>query len=145
MTSTAFADVDPGVRRSMRSNRSVDTKPEVRLRSLLHRQDLRFRKHVRPVPSLRCTADVVFPTQRVAVFVDGCFWHCCPDHGTRPKKNGDWWNTKLDRNIERDLRNNDALVAAGWSVLRVWEHQPVDEAASLVQSVVQSNTIEGTR
>jgi len=132
------ADVTAGVRRSMQSNRCVDTKPEVRLRSALHRRGLRFRKHTRPVQALRCTADVVFPTERVAVFVDGCFWHSCPQHGTRPKKNGDWWNAKLDRNVERDRRNDDQLAAEGWCVVRIWEHQPVDEAAALVQSVLQS-------
>lgn len=126
----------PGVRRSMRSNRGVDTRPELRLRSALHRSGHRFRKHLRPIADLRCTADIVFTRQRVAVFVDGCFWHCCPEHGTRPKRNGDWWKSKLDRNIERDERNNHRLTEEGWSVVRIWEHEPIANAVDLVESAL---------
>lgn len=122
----------PAVSRSMRSNRSTDTTPELRLRSALHRRGRRFRKHRRPVPGLRCTADIVFPRHRVAVFVDGCFWHCCPTHGTRPVRNGDWWAAKLDRNVERDRRNDRHLTEHGWTVLRVWEHEDTDVAVTRI-------------
>jgi DNA mismatch endonuclease (patch repair protein) len=121
----------------MRSNRSVDTGPEVKLRSALHRTGHRFRKHVQPLAGLRCSVDIAFTRQRVAVFVDGCFWHCCPEHGTRPKRNADWWSAKLDANVERDRRNTDRLTAAGWSVVRIWEHQTLDQAIADVESALQ--------
>lgn len=123
----------------MRSNRSVDTGPEVRLRSALHRTGHRFRKHFRPIPGLRCTADIAFPRRRVAVFVDGCFWHCCPEHGTRPARNADWWNAKLDGNVERDRRNTDRLTESGWHVVRIWEHEPLDQAITAVESALQNS------
>jgi DNA mismatch endonuclease (patch repair protein) len=123
----------------MRGNRRRDTKPEVRLRSALHARGLRFRKdHPIEVPGLRVRVDIAFPRQRVAVFTDGCFWHVCPDHGTQPSSNGGYWAPKLRRNQERDLRVNDGLVAAGWTVLRAWEHQPIDEVASEVESVISA-------
>ena len=125
-------------RRIMVANRGRDTAPELALRSELHKRGLRFRKHQRPVPGLRCQADLVFPRERVAVFVDGCFWHRCPDHGELPAANREWWRTKLARTWDRDRRNDAALAAAGWHVVRVWEHQPADEAADLVESAVAS-------
>jgi DNA mismatch endonuclease (patch repair protein) len=120
----------------MQGNRGRDTRPEVALRSALHAQGLRFRKHVPPVPGLRCRADVVFPRQRVAVFVDGCFWHRCPDHGVSPKTNSPYWKAKLDRNVARDRRNDAALAAAGWTIVRVWEHEPTPIATARVIDVV---------
>jgi DNA mismatch endonuclease (patch repair protein) len=99
----------------MRANKGRDTLPERRLRSHLHRLGLRFRKHARPLPALRCTADVLFPRQRVAVFVDGCFWHGCPEHGRVPRSNRAYWEPKLARNVERDRRNDRALSEAGRS------------------------------
>jgi DNA mismatch endonuclease (patch repair protein) len=126
----------PGTRRSMQQNRPRDTSIEVHLRSALHRAGLRFFKHRRPLPGLRCEPDILFPGARLAVFVDGCFWHCCPDHGTVPKANGEWWRTKLEANQVRDERNNDALRAAGWTVLRVWEHQPVHEVVDEIRRLI---------
>lgn len=127
----------PGVRRSMQSNRGRDTAPEMRVRSALHREGLRFRKHVRPVPELRCTADVVFRPERLAVFIDGCYWHSCPVHATYPKNNGEWWRQKLDRTRERDGRNATVLGEAGWHVLRVWEHENLDD---VVQRIMEALT-----
>jgi DNA mismatch endonuclease (patch repair protein) len=121
----------------MRGNRNTDTAPEVALRSALHRSGLRFRKHVRPLSSLRCTADAVFPRERIAVFSDGCWWHRCPVHSTIPKANGDWWSQKLDRNFERDRRNDAALELAGWAVVRVWEHEDPVEAAGRIAALVE--------
>ncbi len=112
----------------MQSNRSRDTRPELALRSALHRRGLRFRKHVRPVGGLRCTVDVAFPRERLAVFVDGCYWHSCPDHGSYPTVNGDWWRAKLDATRQRDAHQEQALIAAGWTVLRIWEHEHVEHA-----------------
>lgn len=113
-----------GVRRSMQSNRRCDTKPERQLRSHLHRNGLRFRKDLLiRADGLSVRADVVFPARRVAVFVDGCFWHQCPEHATMPKTNSEFWEPKLQRNVERDRQVNRALTQSGWTVIRCWEHE----------------------
>jgi DNA mismatch endonuclease, patch repair protein len=113
----------------MRGNRGRDTRPELALRSELHRRGLRFRTHLRPVDHLRYVVDIAFPRQRVAVAVDGCIWHGCPEHGMRPRTNAPYWQAKIASNIERDQRADRALAEAGWMMLRVWEHDPVDVAA----------------
>jgi DNA mismatch endonuclease (patch repair protein) len=120
----------------MKANRRVDTRPEVALRSELHRRGLRFRKEVglRPAKRLR-RVDIVFPRQRLAVFVDGCFWHGCPEHGNQPKVNTAYWSTKLARNVARDAEVTAELEAAGWTVVRVWEHEDLREAASRIEGV----------
>ncbi len=110
---------------------------EVRLRSALHQAGLRFRKNVRPIPGLRCTADVVFPRQRVAVFVDGCFWHSCPKHGSAPRTNAEWWAAKLSATVARDAANRSTLEQGGWKVVRVWEHQDIAAAATVVLRAVE--------
>lgn len=130
-------DTDNATRRRMSRQRRRDTEPERVLRSLLHRMGLRFRVHRRPVVGLRREADVVFGPARVAVFVDGCFWHRCPDHGTFPKANGGWWDTKLAANVARDQDTDRRLAEAGWTVVRVWEHEPPEEAAVRVADVVR--------
>ncbi|MDA8340933.1 MAG: very short patch repair endonuclease [Actinomycetota bacterium] len=121
-----------GVRRSMRSNRPRDTRPEVELRSALHAAGLRFRKHHRPIPGARCEVDVAFTRLLLAVQLDGCFWHGCPEHATRPVTNAAWWSTKLDGTVARDRENDRLLRSHGWEVLRFWEHQPVDEIVAVV-------------
>jgi len=123
----------------MESNTATGTAPEVRLRSALHRDGFRFRKNVRPVAELRCTADVVFPRERIAVFVDGCFWHSCPDHGTLPRTNGEWWRTKLAKTVERDSSNRLTLENSGWTVLRVWEHEDLKSAVAAVRGAVNAS------
>jgi DNA mismatch endonuclease (patch repair protein) len=120
----------------MQGNRGRDTSPEVRLRSVLHRRGLRFRKHVAPLAGLRCQADLVFPGARVAVFVDGCFWHGCPVHGRTPRSNTDYWQAKIERNRRRDERNNGLLAEAGWTVVRVWEHEDPALVADRIAQVV---------
>lgn len=134
----------PGVRAVMRGNRAVDTQPELALRSELHRRGFRFRKAVAPVRGVRCRADVVFARARVAVFIDGCFWHRCPEHGTRPRTNSDYWRVKLDRNVARDRRNDDALAACGWAVVRVWEHEDVVDAADRIEAILESRGLAQT-
>ena len=126
------------VRNVMKANRGQDTRPEIALRSALHRRGLRFRKHVAPLEGLRCIADVVFPRQRVAVFVDGCFWHGCPIHGSRPQTNRSYWAAKIARNIRRDANSTAELRKAGWAVLRIWEHEPPEVAAETVEAVVRA-------
>src|SRR5262245_33463041 len=100
-----------------------DTAPEVSLRRELHRRGLRYRVSLRPLPGLRSTADIVFTRAKVAVYVDGCFWHSCPEHGSMPAANRDWWRQKLERNKERDREAEKALAQAGWACIRVWEHE----------------------
>jgi len=117
----------------MQGNRSTGTTPEIALRRALHRRGLRFRKDYKIASGGRgVRADVVFPRQRVAVFVDGCYWHGCPQHFRMPTRNADYWAAKIARNQARDRRVSDELGAAGWRVLRVWEHEPPDDAAALV-------------
>jgi DNA mismatch endonuclease (patch repair protein) len=108
----------------MMSNRRVDTKPEVAFRSALHRAGLRFRKD-RYIKLERrgVSVDVVFPSPRVALFIDGCFWHRCPEHATMPKRNSEYWLTKFRRNVERDAEHNETLQELGWRVVRIWEHE----------------------
>ena len=123
--------------RVMRGNRRSDTKLEVRVRSELHRRGLRFRKQLLiAAGDVRVRADVAFPRQRLAVFLDGCFWHRCPEHGNSPSANSGYWSTKLDHNVERDRKVIAALDATGWSVLRIWEHVPADLAADQVQTTL---------
>jgi DNA mismatch endonuclease (patch repair protein) len=111
------------VRRRFESQKRTHTQPEVRLRKSLHSIGLRYRVNY-PVPGLpRRTIDIAFPRQRLAVFVDGCFWHGCPEHFVEPKRNRDWWLEKISSNRERDRRTDEALSALGWSVLRIWEHE----------------------
>lgn len=121
-----------------RANRRADTKPERALRSELHRRGLRFRKdHFVKVEQAKARVDVCFPKAAVAVFVDGCFWHVCPEHGVMPKSNTGYWTPKLRANVERDHRATSGFEAAGWSVLRIWEHVPVGEAADQIEAVVR--------
>lgn len=122
----------------MQGNRGADTRPEVALRSALHRRGLRFLKNAPPVPGVRCRADIVLRGPRVAVFCDGCFWHRCPDHGRLPRANEAYWQAKLDRNVQRDRQNDGALKEAGWHVVRVWEHESPAVAAAHIESVVRS-------
>lgn len=124
------------VRKVMQGNQS-GTKIEAAVGSAMHRRRLRYRKHVKPEPSLRCTADFVFRGARVAVFIDGCFWHGCPQHGRLPKDPTGYWGIKLRRNFERDRRNDEALTGMGWTVLRFWEHEAPEKIAAAVESEVR--------
>lgn len=124
----------------MQGNRSENTKPELKVRSAVHRRGLRYRLHERPLTSLRCKADLVFRVARVAVFIDGCFWHGCPDHGRVPLDANGYWAAKLRRNAERDRRNDEALKNAGWTVLRFWEHQDPESIATEVERAVKEHS-----
>jgi len=110
-------------RRSMRGNKSRDTRPELAVRRRLHAVGFRYRVSVRPLPGLRRTADIVFTRRRVAVFVDGCFWHRCPLHATVPRTRVAFWQAKFERNVARDTETDLLLTRAGWTVLRFWEHE----------------------
>lgn len=130
--------LDAEVSTRMRANRRRDTQPERRLRSLLHAQGMRFRVDHRVVAgSVAARADIVFTRARVAVFVDGCFWHACPIHGNEPGRNRAYWTPKLRRNVERDHRVTLALEKAGWAVVRAWEHESPVEVAERVALIVR--------
>lgn len=116
----------------MKRQRRRDTQPELALRRELHRRGRRYRVDIAPVECLRRRADIVFPAQRLAVFVDGCFWHGCPTHGTRPTANSDWWREKLERNAARDQDTDRKLRAASWEVVRIWEHEVPEEATDRI-------------
>lgn len=120
----------------MKSQRRRDTAPEKALRSELWRRGLRFRVDHKVVDPRR-RVDIVFTGAKVAVFVDGCFWHGCPIHATSPKANREWWKAKLAGNVERDRTTDDALASAGWLVIRIWEHEPVRAAADRVEATVR--------
>lgn len=111
-------------RRSMLGNRARDTAPELALRSLVHAAGLRYRVAAKPLAGMRRTADMVFRPVRVAVFVDGCFWHGCEQHFVPPKTNPDYWREKIGGNMRRDRETDARLADADWLVLRFWEHQP---------------------
>lgn len=125
----------PAVRRSMKANRRTDTNPERRLRALLHARGLRFRKdHRIRVGEFSVRADIVFVRAKVAVFVDGCFWHSCPTHATVPKTNRAFWVDKLGRTVERDRAVDARLSAEGWVVVHVWEHERAEDASARIES-----------
>jgi DNA mismatch endonuclease (patch repair protein) len=121
----------------MQTQRRRDTAPELALRRRLHALGLRFRVDLRVLPALRRRPDVAFTRARVAVFVDGCFWHSCPQHATRPAANRQWWADKLAANVTRDRDTDRRLDEAGWAVVRVWEHEDADTAARRVADVVR--------
>ena len=131
--------------RRMRSNRRSDTKPEVSLRSLLHRSGLRFRKDypIRLSSGRAVRSDIAFTRLRMAVFVDGCFWHSCPEHGTIPKSNQEYWLPKLKENVDRDRATDRDLRSDGWKVLRFWEHVEPEEAKLEILSARMGPEPEG--
>ncbi len=116
----------------MRRQRTAGTAPEVALRSAVHMLGLRFRTQMRPCASVRATADIVFTRARIAVFVDGCFWHGCPAHVTWPRGNAAFWRAKIERNRARDAAATDALRATGWTVIRCWEHENLGQVAEAI-------------
>jgi DNA mismatch endonuclease, patch repair protein len=139
------APIDERKSVAMRAQRERDTGIEREIRSRLHARGLRFRVHRRLIAGSRREVDVVFPGAKVAVFVDGCFWHGCPEHG-RPqtKANPEYWSEKMARNRARDTDTDARLVAAGWLVIRAWEHEdPVDVAKRVIAAVESRRTPAG--
>src|SRR5262249_26518253 len=122
----------------MSRQRRTDTKPELAVRRLLHARGLRYRVDYKlPVSGVRRRCDVAFPGRRVAVFVDGCWWHSCPQHSTLPKSNTEWWREKFAANVARDRDTDRRLVDAGWTVVRAWEHEDPVAVADRVERTVR--------
>lgn len=129
-------------RRRMQQQQRRDTRPELAVRRAVHARGLRYFVHRRPLPTLRRSADLVFPSERVAVFVDGCFWHGCPDHGRREIRENTWyWPEKIASNQRRDRDTDERLRGAGWLPVRVWEHEDPVVAAQLIEDAVMSRRL----
>ena len=128
----------PGRSANMSAIRRTDTKPELALRRALHKLGYRYRKDYRLDldTGRRVRPDIAFTARRVAVFVDGCFWHVCPQHGRNPTSNDWYWTPKLRRNVERDRTADETLTAAGWRVVRIWEHESLEDAVASVVAAV---------
>jgi DNA mismatch endonuclease, patch repair protein len=121
----------PAISSRMSRQARRDTAPEVALRRELHRRGLRFRVDW-PIPGMpRRRADIAFTRKRVAIFIDGCFWHRCPTHKTAPANNAAWWTSKLEMNVRRDRETDEHLAATGWIVLRFWEHDALDDVVRM--------------
>ena len=133
----SWASSEPN-RRTMLGNRNRDTRPEMAVRRAVHAMGLRYRVAARPVKAVRRSADLVFTRARVAVFVDGCFWHGCPEHFSTPATNTEYWATKIGGNELRDRETDRLLAEAGWMVVRIWEHDVALEAATQLAGSVRA-------
>ena len=129
----------PSATKRMAATKGRDNPRELAIRSALHRRGLRFRVHCCVIPGTKRTVDILFPKSKTAVFLDGCFWHNCPEHGTWPKSNSKWWSEKLLANKARDENTNKRLKEAGWKVIRVWEHHSVDEAFDIILTALKAD------
>jgi DNA mismatch endonuclease (patch repair protein) len=136
------APLNRDVSAQMQRMRRSCTGPEMLIRRELHRRGLRFRVNFAQLPG---HPDLAFTSARIAVFVDGCFWHACPDHGVLPKNNRDWWQKKLDRNTARDREKDEQLVMMGWAVVHVWEHEDPIDAADTIEQLWRSRNSSATR
>lgn len=126
---------------TMRANRRRDTTPELQLRSALHRRGLRFRvDRAIQTGNSRVRPDIVFVSRRLAVFVDGCFWHSCPVHGQQPRINSSYWSAKLEANRNRDRMDNKKLTNAGWTIMRIWEHESAEDSARAIETKVRGGS-----
>ncbi len=128
----------PCARSRMEKQKQRDTGPEMKIRSIIHRAGFRFRTDYRPESSLKTRADIVFPRIKLAVFIDGCFWHSCPIHKTIPKSNTVWWQEKLEANRCRDRAADRALEEFGWTVIRIWEHEDPEQATQKISRILES-------
>lgn len=125
----------------MRANRGTHTGPEMSVRRALHARGWRYRTHKRlSAAGIQVRPDLVFSSQRVAIFIDGCYWHGCPTHGSSPKGNSEYWQAKFLRNTARDTRVNEALRSEGWTVVRVWEHVAIAEATQQIERVLRKQS-----
>jgi len=137
MADTALATT-PRTRARMRAQRQRDTRPELAIRKELHRRGYRYRLAKPAIRGLRSQPDFIFPREKIAVFVNGCFWHVCPEHATWPTNNAAWWRAKLEGNVARDRRIDATLRDHGWVPLRLWEHETVDAACGTVIAALEA-------
>lgn len=140
MTDDGIAARWPSASGRMRRQAERNTGPELAIRRELHRMGHRYFLHRRPIANLRRTADLLFPSSRVAVFVHGCFWHGCPDHATWPRTNREFWRAKIERNRARDAETLFELARAGWRAVEIWEHEAPNQAAMVVHALVRAGT-----
>ena len=140
MSTNKISPSSDAARNRMRAVRRQGTKAEMALRAALTSLGLRFEHNQRPSSSLRREADILFPHERIAIFVDGCFWHGCPIHGTRAKANAEFWQRKIERNKARDEETNEILSEEGWLVIRVWEHVDALTAAHHIAAHVNERS-----
>lgn len=131
------------VRRNMRRQKRRDTGCEIAVRRLLHASGIRYRVDFRPLPDERFRVDIGWKARKLAVFIDGCFWHGCPEHGTLPKSNTQWWQDKLTANADRDLRSTEVLRSRGWTVLRFWEHEDPSQVVEIIRTHLRRSTASG--
>jgi DNA mismatch endonuclease (patch repair protein) len=141
LSTRSFTAVSKETSKRMRSVRQRDTSIEVPIRSLLHRTGYRFRIDQAPVVGLRRRADIIFTSAKVAVFIDGCFWHGCPQHGTWPKNNREFWQTKIEQNRLRDRDTNLKLRSHGWLPLRFWGHESPDVVVRLIAESLKARSV----
>lgn len=134
---------DEESRERMKRQPRKGTKPETVLFEGLVARGLNFERNVKPVEGLRREADGCLPSVKIAVFVDGCFWHGCPEHQVIPRSNRDYWVPKLRRNIDRDRGVDEVLTDAGWQVIRIWEHEDAEEAGNRVERAIQRSSSSG--
>ena len=139
-SATSWAS-SPASRARMIGNRGRDTKPEIAVRKQVHKMGLRFFVQRRPIPTLRRTADLLFPKTKVAVFVDGCFWHGCSIHATSSASNQNYWTSKIVENQIRDVDTTNRLESEGWKVIRIWAHTAPEEAAVMIYDAVQARKL----
>ena len=130
--------------RRMARVRQKNTRAELNLRRILHARGLRYRLHVPLLTKPRRVVDIVFPSVRIAVFVDGCFWHGCPEHASWPKNNAVFWREKIETNRFRDADTDQRLNDLGWKIVRIWEHEDASEAANRIAELVDARRKNGT-
>jgi DNA mismatch endonuclease, patch repair protein len=135
----------PETSRRMANVRQTGTDPEVALRRELYRRGLRYRVNYEVMKKPRRVADVAFPWLKIAIFIDGCYWHGCPEHATWPKQNAEFWRQKIETNRLRDADTNSRLLDVGWTVLRFWEHQsPIECAETIAQKIATTRAKQCT-
>lgn len=128
----------PAASKRLQVTRQNDTSAEAAIRAQLRRLGVRFRVNTYADISVKTKPDIILRDHKVAVFVDGCFWHGCPKHATWPRANRQWWRAKIEGNIRRDLRNRARLRRVGWAVLRAWEHENAETAVKRILKTVRS-------
>lgn len=131
--------LNESVRRRFREQRVRDTAAEIAIRRAAHAAGLRYKVDARPVPGARVKADMVFTKAKVAVFIDGCFWHGCPEHFIPPKNNADWWAAKIQENRDRDAKSRADLHALGWNVVSIWEHADPAVAVREIKDAIRAS------